>query len=175
MPMPARAQTPEVLAGKWDDPENAGVPPFRCRWFFSWSELAPGRIAGFFAGYEGGGAFVEERFHAVFRRGRLAAFVWNGRDHLQDIDVSHIPLPEDVAACTERHFDIFAYWHDQARWDEGFICLAPVREEALERLPGSLYLPPQGGPEAISRIAQMVGCTGILCRFPAAATAGAAQ
>jgi len=44
----------DVLAGKWDDPGAHQTPPFRCRWFFSWSEPEPGRIAGYFAGYEGG-------------------------------------------------------------------------------------------------------------------------
>jgi hypothetical protein len=175
MAMAAWTQTPEVVAGKWDNPDDAGIPPFRCRWFFSWSELAPGRIAGFFAGYEGGGAFVEERFHAMFCQGRLSAFVWNGRDHLQGIDVSHLPLPEDVAPCTERHFDIFAGWHDQAHWDQGFLCLAPGHKDKLKRLPGSLFLPPQGAPDATSRIALMAACTGILCSFPAAACVGADQ
>jgi len=60
-----------VLAGKWDDLGFQQTPPFRCRWFVSWSEPMPGRIAAYFAGYEGGvrrGALTGGRIGAMARR-----------------------------------------------------------------------------------------------------------
>lgn len=166
MSSPAWTPVPDVVAGKWDDPDGADVPPFRCRWFFSWSELGRDRIAGFFAGYEGAGAFVEERFHASFADGVLTAFVWNGREHVAGADVSNLPLLPEVSACVDRHFDSFIEWHDRDRWEGGFLCLAAALRVGLVMLPNALFLPPAGDNRAMSRIAQMVRCTGILCRFP---------
>lgn len=160
MPTPSR-----VLAGKWDDRGGALQPPFRCRWFFSWTELDDGRIAGYFAGYEGGGAFVEERFHAMFINEELVEFVWNGREHTRGQDRSYEAVPGDVAHCNEEHFEIFMHWHDRDRWEDGFLCLAPSLENRLVTLSDSLLLPPMDADTAMARIAAMVRCTGILCSF----------
>lgn len=154
----------DVLAGKWDDPDARQAPPFRCRWFFSWSEPEPGRIAGYFAGYEGGGAFVEERFQAVFSRGVLEAFTWNGREHVSGRDVSFELVDPVLAAISDRHFDVFIQWHDRDRWEDGYLCLAPGREEGLVMLPTALHLPPSN-PTAMKRIGAMARYTGIMCRF----------
>lgn len=162
----ARNSAPEstFLAGKWDARDQAAAGMFRCRWFFSWTDFGSGRIIGFFAGYEGGGAFVEERFHARFRGARLQEFVWNGRDHATGTDRSFEPIPDEVERCQDQHFDVFLSWHDEAEWERGFLCLAAGREQGLTRLPGSLLLAPTDD-ECADRVAAMVRCTGILTRF----------
>jgi len=153
------------LAGKWDDRGGALQPPFRCRWFFSWSELDEGLIAGFFAGYEGGGAFVDERFHARFQRGKLREFVWNKRDHLTGDDRSGEEIPDHISHCHEEHAEVFLHWHDRDPWESGFLCLAPGLEKGLTMLPSSLMLEPRRPAAAMNKIAAMVRCTGILCSF----------
>lgn len=150
------------VAGKWDARE--GIGPYRCRWFYSWSELSPGRIAGFFAGYEGGGAFVEERFTARFAASELLEFTWNGRDHVQRVDRSLDPPDEAIVRCQDEHFDEFIRWHDRDEWDRGFLCLAPGKDQALARVGTSLLLDPGDGV-AFQRIVAMTRCTGILVRF----------
>lgn len=157
--------SPSDTAGKWDDPDASLKPPLRCRWFFSWTEYAPGQLAGFFAGYEGGGAFVEERFHAVFSAAKLQRFVWNGREHVTGADVSAEPMTGDVERLGDHHFDVFIDWHDRTRWEDGFLCLAEGRSNGLTMLPNALFLPP-ADTRSMERVAAMVRCTGILCRFP---------
>lgn len=153
-----------VVAGAWEDHGATLIPPFRCRWFWSWTEWAPGRLAGYFAGYEGGGAFVEARFTATFRRARLLEFVWNGRDHVTGTERPDEP-PEPLARCCDAHFDVFIDWHDRDRWDDGFLCLAAGRERGLTMLPDKLLLPPRGPANAMKRIGAMTRRTGIMSRF----------
>lgn len=152
------------IAGKWDAREGPRVPPFRVRWFFSWTEYAPGCLAGFIAGYEGGRAFIEERFNARFRGRSLASFVWNGVDHARDRRREARPVAAGVAAMCDEHYEIFLEWHDREEWERGFLCLAPGRERRLARVGTSLLLP-AADESAMERIAAMSRRTGILCRF----------
>lgn len=161
-PMPIRHP---VTAGKWDARHGADVPPFRLRWFFSWSELNEGRIAGFFAGYEGGNAFVEERFWARFNRDALVEFVWNGRDHVTTEDRSAEAASDELEALCDEHFEKFIRWHDREEWDRGFLCLAPGRDNELTWQQGSLLLRPVIPGAVMVKVAAMARRTGILCSF----------
>lgn len=156
---------PRVLAGKWEDRGSTLEPPFRCRWFFSWTELDDKRVVGFFAGYEGGGAFIEERFHASFHEKRLVEFVWNGRDHAADQDRSYVPLPAGIEHHQDEHFDVFMQWHDPVLWEEGSLYLAPGKENILTLPPGSLLLEPNNAVRNMGRIQALARHTGILSSF----------
>lgn len=150
-----------VIAGKWDDRGSTLTPPFRCRWFFSWTEYAPDRIAGFFAGYEGGGAFVDQRFHAAFAGDRLTEFVWNGYDQAGGGASEAAPRSQDVDTLVERHAGVFLRWHDRERWEEGFLCLAVGKEKGLVMPADALYLPPRPERSGLLKISSMLQATGI--------------
>ncbi|TWI13530.1 hypothetical protein [Aerolutibacter ruishenii] len=162
-PSPFRRR--DVIAGKWEDRGSTLTPPFRCRWFFSWTEYAPARIAGFFAGYEGGGAFIGERFHAAFEGDRLTELVWNAYDHVAGMAAEAMFRSPDVDALVERHAEAFLRWHDRDRWEEGFLCLAAGREKGLVMPPDALYLPPKHERSGLLKIGAMLQATGIATRI----------
>jgi hypothetical protein len=162
-PRPFRRR--DVIAGKWEDRGSTLTPPFRCRWFFSWTEYAADRIAGFFAGYAGGGAFVEERFHSAFEGSRLTEFVWNAHDHASGMSAEATSRSPDLDALVERHAEAFLRWHDHDRWEDGFLCLATGREKGLVMPPDALYLPPKPERSGLLKIGAMLQATGIATRI----------
>lgn len=164
--MPVRSfRRREVIAGKWEDRGSTLTPPFRCRWFFSWTEYAVGRIAGFFAGYEGGSAFVDQRFHAAYDRDRLTQFVWNGVDHAAHLRVEVAPASREVEVLMEHHADVFLCWHDRDRWEDGYLCLAHGKQHGLVMPPDALYLPPMPERASLAKISAMLKATGIATRI----------
>lgn len=154
---------PAVTAGKWDARQGAACPPFPLRWFCSWTPLADGRLAGFIAGYEGGNAFMEERFAARLEAGAVVSFIWNGLEH-----VGAEPTPATVAAEVEAlqdlHARCFIAWHDEAAWERGDLKLRDGLERRLTSAGTALWLPPRESA-AMSTIAALVHRTGILTRF----------
>ena len=154
-----------VLAGRWEDRRDSSLtPPFRCRWYFSWTELPSGTIAGYFAGYEGGGASVEERFHGCFKGSELVEFVWNGWDHVSGDPHAFGNSPSEIEECCDEHFDLFLRWHDRDEWERGFLCLAPGLEHGLVMLPNALFLPPRD-ENAMEQVAALARYTGIMSSF----------
>lgn len=147
------------------------------------------------AGYTGGGAFVEERFFARFKRAKLLEFVWFNFDHISGEERSDIHFcsdeefwpDEEVAKCCDAHADVFLQWHDNEEWENGHLCLAPGLEhtEGILWTPGdeprpprgrnwqlsagNLFLPPtfhgKNHPRAMEKIKAMVPYTGIMTRW----------
>lgn len=164
-----------VLAGSWLDHSGRLAPPFRCQWFFSWTELGKGRIAGFMAGYEGGGAFVEEPFIARFSKAKLLEFIWHSCDHISGEERPDIQFwPDDeIMECCDSHAEIFQQWHNHEEWENGYLCLAPGLEhteglllepEVLVSGPQYLFLTPEDDA-AMDKIAMLISHTGIATRF----------
>lgn len=166
----ARSALPpnRCLAGKWDDKGARMKPPFPCRYFFSWTEMGNSRIAGYFGGYLGGGAFIDASFRATFKRKALVEFVWLGRDHVSGEERPQ-EWPEAIRMQCDEHLGVFLAWHDENAWEDGVLHLAP----GLENRPGLtlapddiFYMEPESREsEVMQKVAAMVGYTGILCTF----------
>lgn len=123
----AGAERRRVLITRWDDPGATLLPPFRCRYFFSWSECGAGRIAGYFGGYLGGGDFHDDAFQATFKSGQLVRFIFSGREWISDRECTG-SWPKELQRCANAHADVFWQWVDREEEERsGRLWMAPER------------------------------------------------
>ncbi|WP_282271960.1 hypothetical protein [Stenotrophomonas sp. PS02298] len=161
----------QVMVGKWSDRGCTLTPPFACRYFFSWTELGKGRIAGYFAGYMGGGNFHDDAFHATFKRNGLVEFVFAQRDWVGGSERS-TPWPLDAEACAREHFQVFCQWLDFPLLEaSGGLWMAPQRVAQAssdgwkhwQLGPGHLLITPPGtgGVNAVRKVLQLASFAGL--------------
>lgn len=99
------------MVASWSDPGARLRPPFACRFFFSWSPLGAGRIAGYFGVHLGGNDYHDDAFQARFVKGRLLAFVFGGREWLDGRDHA-VRWSAAAEACARLHQAVFCHWMD---------------------------------------------------------------
>lgn len=162
-PGPAVPRAPSVLACKWDARSGPDCPPFPLRWFCSWTPTQCGRIAGYIAGYEGGNAYMQERFLARLEAGELDSFIWNGMEHI-GAEPTPATFPPDPEPVLDAHAACFMAWCDEEAWERDQPSLREAWASYLEPAGASLWMPPYA-PSAMGTIAALIRRTGILTRF----------
>lgn len=120
----------DVLVAEWDDEDF--VPPITaawwekqkggrlmCRYFYAWTTLGDGKIAGRFGGYEGGGCTEEYFFYARFEGRDLVEFKREGpeEDPVAGDEYDFYSLSDEIQSAADECFDWIKYWN--GRNDEG--------------------------------------------------------